>query len=117
MTRIAVYGTLLSIHGAQDHLGVRHRMALVGDGRVPGRLYDLGGYPGLCAGAGSVYVEVYAVDDEVLAILDEFEDVAGGLYERTWDDEVGAWVYRYLGPTEGAAVIASGDYRGQASAW
>lgn len=117
MTRVAVYGTLLSVHGAQDHLGVRGRMAFVGEARIDGVLYDLGGYPGLVPGPGSVFAEVYEVDAGVLAILDEFEDVAGGLYEREWDDTVAAWVYRYLGGTAGAATIDSGDYRTVSSGW
>lgn len=117
MTKVAVYGTLLSVHGAQDRLGVRERMVFTGEARIEGVLYDLGGYPGLVPGPGSVYAEVYEVDDEVLEILDDFEDVAAGLYGRAWDRRIGAWVYRYLGETDGVAIIESGDYREGQSGW
>lgn len=117
MRRIAVYGTLLGVHTAQDHLRLRNRMALVGTGTVDGVLLDLGGYPGLVPGDGSVFVEIYEVDDAVLAILDEFEDVASGLYERVREPSVDAWVYRYRGPSAHARRIESGDYRQEPSAW
>ena len=51
----------------------------VGTGHVAGRLYDLGDYPPLVAGEpGRVRGDVYAVDEDLLAVMDEIEEYAPG---------------------------------------
>jgi gamma-glutamylcyclotransferase (GGCT)/AIG2-like uncharacterized protein YtfP len=88
----------------------------VGVGSVPGRLFDLGRYPGLVAGRGRVRGEVYRLrDPELLAAVDREE---GYNFERrrtvaTLADgrRVRAWIYRYRGPRERAVPIPEGDYR------
>jgi gamma-glutamylcyclotransferase (GGCT)/AIG2-like uncharacterized protein YtfP len=123
---VAFYGTLLSVHGAQDHLGIRDRCRFVAACTLPGRLYDFGDYPALVAGDGIVYAEVFAVDEETLGIIDAFEgydpeDPGRGEYVRAkarpldFDGEV--WVYRYIGGLDDAETIESGDYRSGRSAW
>lgn len=47
----------------------------IADAKVRGNLYDLGAFPGLVLDDSNSFVigEVYEVDDEILANLDEFE--------------------------------------------
>ena len=89
----------------------------LGEGRVRGRLLDLGRWPGLIDGAGTTRGELYRLDDPaLLAVLDREE--VGYNFERrrtvvtlTSGRRERAWVYRYRGPRHRAAVIPDGDYR------
>jgi len=88
----------------------------LGTGSVPGRLLNLGRYPGLIRGTGRVKGELYRLDDpELLPVLDREEGynflrsitivtLARGRRAR-------AWVYRYRGPRERAVPVPHGDYR------
>jgi len=84
MALIFVYGTLK--RGDENH----HFLAgqkFVGEARTtPGfRLFEVGGYPGMVPHAGDrdgVAGEVWSVDAECLARLDELEGLAEGLYQR-----------------------------------
>jgi gamma-glutamylcyclotransferase (GGCT)/AIG2-like uncharacterized protein YtfP len=115
--------------GFQEDWQTKVGARLVGTGRIGGRLYDLGEYPGaICAaGEGGEYVkgELYEVRDAELAtsILDEFEEFSArrprqSLFVRivapvTLEDgrKVNAWVYVYNKPIEESRLIPSGDYR------
>jgi gamma-glutamylcyclotransferase (GGCT)/AIG2-like uncharacterized protein YtfP len=69
---VFVYGTLM--RGYALHLLLARASKFLGEGRVHGRLLDLGRYPGLVDGAGSVHGEIYRLDDpELLAVLDHAE--------------------------------------------
>ncbi|MCI0465043.1 MAG: gamma-glutamylcyclotransferase [Gemmataceae bacterium] len=122
-----VYGTLRreSAHPLAALLAARAR--LVGAGRAPGRLYDLGAYPGMTAVAAPqewVRGEVYELTDPeaLLAMLDHYEgcdpdEPEQSLFARlpaavTLEDgsALTAWAYFYRGPLEGAQPIPSGDY-------
>lgn len=120
--RVFVYGTLMT-KGRYHHL-VAPFVRRVSAGWVPGMLVDLGGYPGWVAGQGRVLGEILCLDgvDEVLRILDNFEDYNGpghaeNLYERVRTevlvktDRVSAWAYRYVGPTAGRRRIPEGFWR------
>ncbi|MGL4463722.1 MAG: gamma-glutamylcyclotransferase family protein [Planctomycetia bacterium] len=70
---------------------------------VRGDLYDLGPYPTAVRvgdpAADWIEGETLTIDDAELPALDEFEDVAGGLYRRlrtTTRNGLTAWVYEYL---------------------
>jgi gamma-glutamylcyclotransferase (GGCT)/AIG2-like uncharacterized protein YtfP len=88
----------------------------IGEGRARGRLLDLGRYPGLVEGGGTVRGEVYRLDDpELLRAVDRAEGynferrrasvtLASGLALR-------AWVYRYRGGRARAVPIPDGCYR------
>src|SRR4051812_12996853 len=83
-TLLFVYGTLKRGCSNHDHLAGQR---FVGPARTqPGfRLYDLGGYPGIVAQPDDtlgVIGEVWAVDDDILRDLDQFEGVHEGLYRR-----------------------------------
>lgn len=119
--RIWVYGTLR--RGASNHFRVAGGR-FVGEGRVPGRLYRIDWYPGLCldAGAGEVVGEVFDVSAAVLRELDAFEGLAAGELEgaeyrrvrarvRLADGrETEAWVWEWLGPVDEARRVAGGDW-------
>jgi gamma-glutamylcyclotransferase (GGCT)/AIG2-like uncharacterized protein YtfP len=120
MTHLFIYGTLMpglrleaQMHGAQ----------FLGPAQVPGRLVDLGRYPGLLQGDGQVTGEVYEVDDAHLARLDGVEGVVPGerAASQYWRENVtvlsgplqGQLVQTYVfnRPVEGCTPIPHGDYR------
>jgi gamma-glutamylcyclotransferase (GGCT)/AIG2-like uncharacterized protein YtfP len=122
-----VYGTLRrdSPHPMAAFLASQARFAC--DASMPGRLYNLGPFPGMTAAEGPaerVHGHLFEMNDPgaLLLRLDAYEAVPQGLpeppqYERDvrtvlTDDgrEVVAWVYRYVGPLNGAKRIVSGRY-------
>lgn len=104
------------MRGYELHRVVAHRVTYLGDGSVSGVLLDLGRYPGMVEGPGTVQGEIYRLDDrQLLATLDRVE---GYNFERartvvTFGDgrRAQGWVYRYRGTRERAVPIADGDYR------
>jgi gamma-glutamylcyclotransferase (GGCT)/AIG2-like uncharacterized protein YtfP len=108
------YGTLM--RGYALHAVLARRATALGEATAPGRLLDLGRYPGLVEGPGRVLGELYRLDDaELLPVLDREEGynfvrrraivtLAGGRRVR-------AWLYRYRGPRERATPIPDGNYR------
>jgi gamma-glutamylcyclotransferase (GGCT)/AIG2-like uncharacterized protein YtfP len=84
-------------------------------------LHDLGEYPGLVRGEGTVAGELYEVrDSRAFGLLDEFEgydpcDVDGSFYVRRAvrlrEPEIDAWVYVYNRSVKGAPLIREGDWR------
>ena len=95
----------------------------VGAAQVPGRLVDVGRYPGFLAGEGLVTGEVYEVDDAHLARLDGVEGVVIGdrAASQYWREEVTVTsgplqgqrvqTYVYNRPVDGCTPITHGDYR------
>jgi gamma-glutamylcyclotransferase (GGCT)/AIG2-like uncharacterized protein YtfP len=114
-----IYGTLMpGLRLEAEMQGAR----FVGAAQVPGRLVDVGRYPGFLVGDGLVTGEVYEVDDAHLARLDEVEamvpgDRAASQYWREGVTVGGALqgqqvqTYVYNRPVEGCTPIAHGDYR------
>ncbi len=92
-----VYGTLMR-HADRGHLlsSLRRRPA-----RTQGNLYALpAGYPALTAGNRTVFGElVENVSNPMLSILDAYEGVSDGLYERRRinvrvdTETINAWAY------------------------
>ncbi|GAB4262615.1 MAG: gamma-glutamylcyclotransferase [Deferrisomatales bacterium] len=118
---VFVYGTLK--RGGRYHRRIRPFVREGRTGWVPGRLLDLGGYPGWVAGAGRVWGEAYRLSPlaPALAVLDELEDYYGpgdprNLYERLTvevrgeGEPVRAWAYRYVGPRQGRPFVAGGRW-------
>jgi gamma-glutamylcyclotransferase (GGCT)/AIG2-like uncharacterized protein YtfP len=122
-----VYGTLrrASTHPMARFLA--ERATYLGKARAPGRLYDLGRYPGMTESEVDgewVQGEVYRLHEPgpTLAALDEYEGVAprdglASLFERrvvavTPDTSecVTAWAYYYRGEPAEACLIPSGEY-------
>ncbi len=125
-----VYGTLLRGEPRQDAIR-RHTPDSVLPATCPGRLVDLGEYPGLVLDAGNapgaVHGELVRIPGRALAAaiarLDAIEDfrgfgVAGSLYARrlvrvTCADGATslAWTYLYTGDVGTARPIHSGRWR------
>lgn len=112
--RLFTYGTLMRGHALNPVLA--RGAAFLEEGSVPGRLLDLGPYPGLVPGRGRVRGELYRLDDPaLLAVLDREEGVQFVRSRTTVTLARGrrarAWVYRYRGPRDRAVPIPDGDYR------
>ena len=114
--RVAVYGTLK--HGHRNHHWL-NGADMLGQDRLTGiTLYDLGPYPGakLTPSTG-VAVEVYAINAEQLARLDQLEGYfhhapSQGLYNRTTlPTQYGdAWCYIYNPAVEQGSLMDSGEW-------
>ena len=122
-----VYGTLRAAIDHPMHRELSRRARYAGMARLPGRLYDLGPYPGAVPdphGRHEVLGELYEMHDPaaLLPVLDEYEGAttAGerpGEYRRelcpvTLADGSTrrAWVYLLNQPPPGARLIENGDY-------
>jgi gamma-glutamylcyclotransferase (GGCT)/AIG2-like uncharacterized protein YtfP len=128
--RLFVYGTLRA-HGRRGmHPLLADGARLLGSGRVRGRLFDLGAFPGLVPAQdpGSwVRGEAYVLLDpeRTLARLDEYEgcgrsDPEPHAFARVERDvfldsgeRTAAWVYVYRGSPANGREIVSGDYRSE----
>lgn len=120
--RLFAYGTLC--RGLSRHSALRD-CELLGPATCRGRLVDVGSYPGLLAGDGTVRGELYQLRGaETLRTLDAIEgydpaDEPGSLYLRRLirvlridtEVEVDAFAYLYRGASEGLRAIPHGDYR------
>ena len=119
--KVFVYGTLLSGLCRADAL---KQAEFLGAASTEGRLYNLGDYPGMLPGLGTVYGEVYQVDARTLDRLDGIEDYypdcpESSLYLRrpvrvTLTDNgqsLVAETYLYSMSIPETQRIAHGDYR------
>ncbi|MDL0430447.1 gamma-glutamylcyclotransferase family protein [Marinobacter sp. TBZ242] len=113
---VAVYGTLKS--GYSNHQ-LLDKACYIGSDRLTGvTLYNLGPYPGaLPKPSDGVWVEVYAVDDQLLAMLDRLEDYdpraeKTSLYlrKKVQTRHGQAWVYLYNRPVRSGQRIHSGNW-------
>jgi len=105
------------------HLKEGEASRSLGPGKIAGRLFDLGEYPGALPGSGTetVYGEIYELlNPELLDQIDCVEGAPphGQLFRRTrvrvtctGGEEVEAWCYFYNGSVSGTNPISSGDYR------
>ena len=126
MQNVFIYGTLragevndITEAAARHHVA---RPVLLGRAAVRGRLFDFGSYPGLVVDPAGVPVQgdVYEIDDELVAVLDEIEQVYPGVDGRFLPREVtveveGVRLACRFYPVEPRAVkglpeIASGDW-------
>lgn len=121
-----MYGTLRrgqALHGELLRAGAE----FVDVGRIRGRLYDLGEYPGAVSSATEseeILGELYRLDEpgEQLEMLDAIEEYEPEHPElslfvrrrtevwRTSGGKVRAWVYFLPGAPDGARLILGGDY-------
>ena len=96
MHNVFVYGTLLQGYG-------NHRLMpgarFLGHGMTKGVMYNLGNFPAVVQADGSVYGEVYAVDDSILETLDHLEGHPQWYYRELVDIKTDdgnilqAWIY------------------------
>ena len=113
-----VYGTLRPFLDIEMAKWLRSNALYLGSATTPGRLYDLGAYPGMRVARGlreRVVGDVYRIANaRVFRVLDRYE--ARFVRERcvvrfARGGRKIAWAYRYRYSVASAARIASGDYR------
>ena len=123
-----VYGTLRPFVDIEMARWLRSAARYVGPATTPGRLYDLGAYPGMRAARGRgerVAGDVYRVTNpRVFSTLDRYEAgerVRARFVREPCVVELArggrriAWTYRYRYGVAMAARIACGDYRAHRS--
>ncbi|PKH23141.1 gamma-glutamylcyclotransferase [Enterobacterales bacterium CwR94] len=107
--RIIVYGSLRRKQGNSHWMT---NAQWLGDHHIDGyELYDLGHYPGVIEGEGSVVCEVYRIDSTTLGELDALR-TKGGEYKRhlVQTPYGSAWLYLYQRSVTGRTRIRSGDW-------
>jgi len=122
-----VYGSLRRGFKSPAYEYISRFFSFVDDGKVKGKLYDLGTYPaGVPTTEESFIVgELYAIRNHAefawaIGQLDDYEGVAVEsdevqLYKRALADvyvangTTPAWIYWYVGNVEGKLLIESGD--------
>ena len=115
-----VYGTLRSTYDNPVAQLLRQNARLIGHGYVPGRLFDLGWYPGATYESDSpfrVWGDVFALTNST--ILTQLDDYEGDEYARVdvpvqvCDTQVRCQMYIFLGPNSQQKLIRSGNYSGK----
>jgi gamma-glutamylcyclotransferase (GGCT)/AIG2-like uncharacterized protein YtfP len=113
-----VYGTLRPFVEIEMAKWLRNSATHLGTATTPGRLYDLGAYPGMRIARGGrarVVGDVYRVaNPRVFRVLDRYEASFARkrcLVKLARGGRRTAWAYRYRHGVAGARRIASGDYR------
>jgi gamma-glutamylcyclotransferase (GGCT)/AIG2-like uncharacterized protein YtfP len=120
------YGTLLAAHAPPEIRDVVSKLRVVGTGRIRGRLYDFGEYPGaILDEAAETYVVGSVLElpaSSVLRVLDAYEgydpaspDTSLFLRRRchvilTNGDGLNCWAYTYNRDTGSAPIVPRGDY-------
>lgn len=117
---LAVYGLLRKGEVGFARFGLANAFEHVGPCVIPGKLLDLGDYPGIVAGEGRVIGELFCVKDmSVMPQLDAYEDYDasdenGSRYLRRQvtliEPQATAWVYLWNLGVDGCRPIASGDW-------
>jgi len=104
------------------------RLHWIGAGSAPGRLYDLGAYPGAIfdpAAETQIAGGVFALPEDAASLLKQLDDYEGfsaadnanSLFVRfrvavrlADRREIGCWAYGYNREVEQASLIVGGDY-------
>lgn len=120
-----VYGTLLDADN-EFAIFMRKHCSFLKKGRLRGRLYDIGEYPGAVADSTSdtyVHGSIYLMDNARL-VLEKLDDYEGygpeqeqpNLFIRrlteieTNSRTIDCWVYLYNREITGLQIIENGDY-------
>ena len=124
-----MYGSLRSGFHNPAYDYISKYFTLLGETRVKGKLYDMGSFPAAVPSKddSTIVGELYQLKEAedfswAIGQLDEYEGVNPGegdvpMYERALTDvEQGgettkAWIYWFIGNTDGQPVIASGDVK------
>lgn len=123
---LLVYGTLLRTTGHPYARLLHRHSTCLGRGSFPGRLYDLGSYPGAVYEARAairVHGDILHLPhpERVLPLLDEYEGYSpnrprSSLFVRqrveveSEQGPVRCWVYLYNRPVGQSHLVLSGDY-------
>lgn len=125
-TYLFVYGTLMRPFESSMRRFLEENSYFAGEGTVPGRLYDLGRYPGLVIdphSEGQVKGHIFELRNvqKVLNVLDKYEGIdpaapAKGEYRRIQfevrsdAEPIPCWIYEYNHDPAGLPLIPAGDY-------
>ena len=127
MKQLFVYGSLRSGFRSPAYEYISRYFVFVGDGRVRGKLFDLGSYPAGIKTNDNTFIvgELYNIKSEnefawAIGQLDDYEGVTVEpdevqLYRREITEVhinttiTHAWIYWYNGDTSGKKLIESGD--------
>lgn len=123
-----VYGSLRKGFHSPAYEYISRYFRFSADGKVKGKLYDLGSYPAALPTTEQAYIigELYEIQDPAefawaMGQLDDYEglNVEAGeeqLYRRELTEvlledgrEIRAWIYWYNADVSGKPVVASGD--------
>jgi len=117
---IAVYGSLMRVHGAQDLAGTTDKLRFLGECRIPGQLYDLGEFPGLVPGPDEVAGELYRIEHaDALPLLDDYEafyesNPSQSLFVRRRirlnQPPIDCWVYFFNQEPKGNPKVEGGNW-------
>jgi gamma-glutamylcyclotransferase (GGCT)/AIG2-like uncharacterized protein YtfP len=108
---------LIFVYGTLRHGGSHHRLMaealLLGDW-ISGPQYDLldmGAYPALVPGSGTVIGEVYRIERGMLPALDVYEGCPGDYRRERIPTSYGeAWIYLWDRPSPAVSAVAEGDW-------
>lgn len=117
---ILFYGSLLQPEIRED-LDIESSVEYMEETSIPGKLLDLGEYPGYVPdGESLVYCQIFKITDfNCLQLLDDYEgyfpdDQERSLYIRKRikipGSKITAWIYEYAGSREGKNVIGDGKW-------
>ena len=127
--KVFMYGPLMGGYELAGELQNYQFLKPIGRGKTPGRLYDLGGYPGAVELAGPdqyVYGDLYECNNnDTMNMIDEAAGAVGDdpdlyafrrrmvvvtLANGTVDQ---AWIFFYTQPVDAFPEIPSGSFRAQ----
>ena len=109
-TKIFVYGTLQSGHGANKLMG---NGVFVRKGQIKGTMYDMGGFPAVTDGDSNITGEIWEVDEEAIKRMDQYEGHPN-FYRRTDTvtvDGEKVEFYKNISGHKGRPVILSGVWK------
>jgi gamma-glutamylcyclotransferase (GGCT)/AIG2-like uncharacterized protein YtfP len=125
--QLFVYGSLRSGFRSPAYEYISKHFDYVGEGRVKGKLYDMGSYPAAKPMEDEHFIigELYTARqpsefDWAIGQLDDYEGTSGESDEATFyrrdladvfiaNKTVPAWIYWYTGDISGKPEIPSGD--------
>ncbi|EEP92597.1 gamma-glutamylcyclotransferase family protein [Yersinia kristensenii] len=107
--RIIVYGSLRRKQGNSHWMTDAQ---LLGEHDLEGfDMYNLGHYPAVVPGDGTVHCEVYRINSSIMNELDELKSNTKDYRRELIQTPYGsAWIYLYRLPIEGLPRIHSGDW-------
>jgi gamma-glutamylcyclotransferase (GGCT)/AIG2-like uncharacterized protein YtfP len=120
-----VYGTLLQ-PGNEFAEYLNKHCKFINNGKIKGRLYDIGEYPGAVVDSNEeryIYGSIFMMDDPdtILKVIDDYEGI-GELYGhpqeyireqvdiQSYSDIISCWMYLYNSPLIACNEVATGNY-------
>jgi gamma-glutamylcyclotransferase (GGCT)/AIG2-like uncharacterized protein YtfP len=120
------YGTLIPGCEPAHMNAICSRMELIGEGTVRGLLYDLGAFPGVVEGDGTIRGVILRVPADAWPAMDAYEGCPlpggeDGLFRRVMTlatlsngETVDCWLYVYARDVANHRAVPSGDWRRRA---